>query len=119
VSQRPDEGDRTLDSIRARYRAWSEANPRPRGPSAITVPVIPDAAVRVLAGATGVGLGLLLLALAVIAFWAAASWGRIDRGGAAVAYTLTGLFLTVAGAGAILATLNHLFNVLRRPPAHH
>ena len=114
-----DAGEGTYDSVRERYRRWAQERPRRSSPSAIGMPAIPESAARMLALAAGVGLGVLLLALAVTAFVAAASWSQIGRGGAAVAYFLTGFFLTVAGLGCSLATLNHLFRVLARPPAHH
>jgi hypothetical protein len=109
----------TGDTVRARYRAWSEANPRPRGPSALGMPDMGEGTVRMAAAGVGVLTGLFLLALAVTCFVAARSWGTIDRGGAEVAYFLTGLFLTIAGVGCIWATLNHVFRVLAGPPAHH
>lgn len=109
----------TGDTVRARYRAWAEANPRPRGPSAIGMPDVSEGTVRMAALGVGVVTGLFLLALAVTAFVASRSWGTIDRGGAVVAYFLTGCFLTIAGLGCILATLNHIFKVLAGPPAHH
>jgi hypothetical protein len=111
--------DRTGDTVRARYRAWADANPRPRGPSAIGMPEVGEGTVRLAALAVGVGLGLALLALAATAFVAARSWATIGRGGAVVAYFLTGTFLTIAGAGCIWAVLNHNFRVLAGPPAHH
>jgi hypothetical protein len=37
-----------------------------------------------------------------------------------VGWTLTGVFLTIAGLGASVATWNHNFRVTTRPPeAHH
>jgi hypothetical protein len=113
-----DQGN-TGDTVRARYRAWADANPRPRGPSAIGMPDVSEGTVRMAAVGIGVVTGLFLLALAVTAFVASRSWGTIDRGGAVVAYFLTGVFLTIAGVGCIWATLNHVFKVLAGPPAHH
>lgn len=117
-SRTPDPG-RTDETVRARYREWADANPRPRGPSAIGMPDVSDATLRMVSTAVGVMVGLGLLALAVTVFVASRSWGTIDRGGAVVAYFLTGSFLTVAGVGCIWATLNHTFRVLAGPPAHH
>jgi hypothetical protein len=116
---RPPHDDRTYDSVRDRFRQWREANPRPRGPSALGFPEVSDSVVRMGATVAGLGIGAFLLALAVTCFVASRSWGTIDRGGAVVAYFLAGLFLTVAGLGCILATLSHNFRVLARPPAHH
>lgn len=118
-SRTPDDPGRTEDTVRARYREWADANPRPRGPTAIGMPDVSEGTVRLLSTAVGVMTGLGLLALAVTAFVASRSWGTIDRGGAVVAYFLTGAFLTIAGVGCIAATLNHNFRVLAGPPAHH
>ncbi|HEX6748397.1 MAG TPA: hypothetical protein VF092_13960 [Longimicrobium sp.] len=114
----PDD-DRTGETVRARYRAWADANPRPRGASAIGMPEVSEGALRMVALAAGMGIGLGLLALAATAFVAAQSWATIARGGAVVAYALTGIFLTIAGLGCIIAVLNHNFRVLAGPPAHH
>ncbi|HYH78237.1 MAG TPA: hypothetical protein VEX86_00520 [Longimicrobium sp.] len=113
------EPNSTGDTVRARYREWADANPRPRGPSAIGMPDVSEGTVRMAAVGAGVVIGLLLLALAVTSFVAAQSWAEVDRGGAQVGYFLTGAFLTVAGVGCIWATLNHVFRVLAGPPAHH
>lgn len=66
----------------------------------------------------GFAIGALLLLLAVWAFTVAAKWTGLDRGGAAVGYTLVGLFLTLSGAGGIIATWNHNFRVLTRRGGH-
>ncbi|HEX8907239.1 MAG TPA: hypothetical protein VF771_20475, partial [Longimicrobiaceae bacterium] len=79
-TQNPDP-DRTGDTVRARYRAWAEANPRPRGPSAIGMPDIGEGTVRMAALAVGILIGLGLLALAATSFVAAQSWASIGRGG--------------------------------------
>jgi hypothetical protein len=118
-SRTPADPDQTGDTVRERYRAWAEANPRPRGPTAIGMPEVSEGTVRLAALGAGLVIGALLLVLAVTAFVAAQSWSTIDRGGAVVAYALTGGFLTVAGVGCIWAVLNHNFNVLANPPAHH
>jgi hypothetical protein len=119
MSSRTPEPDGTGDTVRDRYRQWADANPRPRGPSAIGIPDVSEGTVRLAATGVGIVTGIFLLVLAVTAFVAAQSWGTIDRGGAVVAYFLTGAFLTVAGIGCIWATLNHNFRVLAGPPAHH
>lgn len=68
----------------------------------------------------GFGVALVLLALAVYAFSAAAAWAGINRNGALVGYTIVGLFLIVAGVGGLLATWNHNFRIPKQPPpAHH
>ena len=66
----------------------------------------------------GFGIGALLLLLAVWAFVVAAKWSGLDRSGAAVGYTLVGLFLVLSGAGGIIATWNHNFRVLTRTGPH-
>jgi hypothetical protein len=119
MSTRNPDPDRTGDTVRARYRAWADANPRPRGPSAIGMPDIGEGTVRMAALAAGIVIGLGLLALAATSFVAAWSWATIDRGGAVVAYFLAGAFLTIAGVGCIWAVLNHNFRVLAGPPSHH
>jgi len=119
MSTRSPEPGNTGDTVRARYREWADANPRPRGPSAIGMPEVSEGTVRMAAVGIGVVTGVFLLALAVTSFVASQSWATIDRGGAVVAYFLTGIFLTIAGVGCIWATLNHVFKVLAGPPAHH
>ncbi|HEX5725144.1 MAG TPA: hypothetical protein VFX98_06740 [Longimicrobiaceae bacterium] len=119
MSRRTDEGEGTYGSVRDRFRQWREANPRRQSPSALGFPEVGEGTMRLMALAAGVGLGGLLLLLAATAYWAALSWADAERDGAVVAYALTGFFLTVAGLGAILATWNHLFRVLRAAPRHH
>ncbi len=114
-----DTGDRTYDSVRERFRQWREANPRPEPRSALAFPEMSDATERMVGTAAGFGAGAFLLLLAAVAFGAARSWGELARSGAAVAFTLTGVFLTIAGLGAIIATYNHSFRVLSRPASHH
>jgi uncharacterized membrane protein len=69
--------------------------------------------------AVGVGIGVILLGLAVVAFVAAGNWAELGRDGAQVGYSLTGIFLLIAGFGGIAATLNHNFRVLTAPPQEH
>lgn len=120
-TQNPDP-ERTDETVRARYREWADANPRPRGPSALGMPSLPEVSegtVRAASLAIAFVIGGGLLALAVTCFVAYGSWATIGRGGAEVAYFLTGCFLSIAGIGCIWATLNHHFRVLGGPPAHH
>lgn len=119
MSPRSDTGDRTYDSVRDRFRQWREANPRPEPRSALSFPEVSDATARMVGTAAGFGAGAFLLLLAVTAFVAARSWVEVERSGAAVAYALTGVFLTIAGLGAIIATYNHSFRVLTRSASHH
>jgi hypothetical protein len=111
--------DDTFGSIENRYEQWSEANPRRRGPSAIKVPEMSDAVEKTVGMALGFGLGALLLLLALAAGMAAASWARIDRSGAAVAYTIAAFFLLLAGLGGLAATYNHVFRIIPGPPPEH
>ena len=68
----------------------------------------------------GFGVGLSLLILAGIAFYSAAQWAAFARDGAQVGYNLVGVFLTIAGVGALLATYNHNFRLPNQgAPAHH
>ncbi len=115
---RPD-ADGTFDTVEGRYQKWSEANPRPRGPSALKVPEMSDAAEKTVGMALGFGVGVVLLALAAFTALNAAEWGRIDRSGAKVAYSIAAFFLTLAGVGAIAATYNHVFRIIPGDPPHH
>jgi hypothetical protein len=74
---------------------------------------------RTVFAAIGIGIGLLLLLLAVLAFATAAKWSGLGRDGAAVGYTLVGVFLTLAGVGGILSTYNHNYRVLTRAGGGH
>jgi hypothetical protein len=114
---RPDADD-TFNTVEGRYQQWSQANPRPRGPSALKVPEMSDAAEKTVGMALGFGAGVLLLALAAFTAYNAAEWGRIDRSGAQVAYNIAAFFLTLAGIGAIAATYNHVFRVIPRDAPH-
>ena len=114
-----DAGDDTMNTVRGRYEAYSADNPRPRGPSALRVPVMGDAAERMVGTALGAGAGVLLLVLSLTAAYAASTWREIGRDGAVVAYTITAFFLGLAGLGALLGTWNHLFRVLPGEAHHH
>ena len=76
---------------------------------------------RTIQAAIGIGIGVVLLGLAVYAFMTAAYWGDFGRDGAQTGYMLVGVFLLIAGFGGIAATWNHNFRVLVRPPddRHH
>ena len=74
---------------------------------------------RMIPAAIGIGLGVLLLALAGLSFYTAGSWAEFGRDGAQTGYALAGVFLTIAGLGGIVATWNHNFRVLTRRPSHH
>lgn len=69
--------------------------------------------------AIGVGIGVVLLALAGYALYVATQWGNDGLTGAATGYGLVAFFLTIAGLGGIAATLNHNFGPGSRRPASH
>lgn len=115
-----DPADDTFGTVEGRYQKWDQANPRRRGPSALKVPVMSDSAEKMVGMAVGFGAGALLLLLALVAGTSAASWSRIDRSGAAVAYSIATFFLTLAGVGALAATYNHVFRIIPGDaPEHH
>jgi hypothetical protein len=115
------DGESTYSSVRNRFRSWSDDNPRPRSRSALGFPdvAIPEGVIRTLALVVGLGTGALLLGLAAVAYYASGTWSGIGRSGAGLAYALVGIFLTIAGLGASLGTLNHIMRVLRAPGGHH
>jgi hypothetical protein len=118
MSRRDEAGD-TFRSVEGRYDRWSESNPQPRGRSALKVPVMSDAAEKMVGMAVGFGAGALLLVLAVVAGVAARSWAEVDRSGAVVGYAVTAFFLALAGLGAVVATWNHAFRVIPGEAPHH
>jgi hypothetical protein len=115
----------TFGTVRGRYKDWFGAGDRGFLPGRT---VGNDDHERPGAGggemskmvllAVGVGVGVMLLALMALSITSASRWAAIDRDGAAVGYSLVGFFLTIAGLGAIFATLNHLFRAAGRS-AHH
>jgi len=74
---------------------------------------------RLVFAGIGIGLGVVLLLLSAYAFHTASYWAGFGRESAQVGYILVGFFLLVAGLGGIIATWNHNFRVLVRPPQHH
>lgn len=115
------DGESTYGTVRGRFKEYSDANPRPRSPTALGIPDIdiPESVIRGVALAAGLGIGLLLLVLAATAYYASGTWARAGRDGASLAYALVGIFLTIAGLGSSLGTLNHVFRVMRAPASHH
>lgn len=115
----------TYGSIARRYDEWVEHRAsRPPLPRVIPppLPYTPqpqntDMGKNVSA-AVGVLIGLLLLALAALSFHSAYVWAELERTGAATGYTVVGIFLTIAGLGGIVATLNHNFRVLAAGARH-
>lgn len=73
---------------------------------------------RTIATVIGVGIGVMLLALAMYAFRTASFWADAGRDGAQVGYILIGVFLLIAGGGGIAATINHNFRVLAGTQHH-
>jgi hypothetical protein len=118
MSRRPDADD-TFHTVEGRYQKWNDANPRPRGPSALKVPEMSDAAEKTVGMALGFGAGVVLLILAVVTALNAARWGELDRSGAQVAYGIAAFFLTLAGVGALAATWNHVFRIIPGDAPHH
>jgi len=121
-----DTGERTFETVRARYRARFGSGPAGFLPGRQVSDGDYDWDENAQGGemnkmvpmGIGGGAGLTLLALALLSFTNAAKWSDLARGGAATGYTLVGFFLTVAGLGAILATWNHVFRAADQP-SHH
>lgn len=118
MSRREEAGD-TFRTVEGRYESWNDANPRPRGRSALKVPVMSDAAEQMVGMAVGFGAGVLLLVLAAVAAVAANSWAQVERSGAVVGYSVVAFFLVLAGLGALIATWNHAFRVIPGDAPHH
>jgi hypothetical protein len=113
------DGESTMRTVRARADDFDAEQPRRFSGSAIAVPEIPEHIARPMSMLAGLGIGTILIALAATAFTAMRSWNDIDRSGAVTAYALTAFFLSVAGFGCIIATLNHHLNVLKKDAPHH
>lgn len=116
--------EKTYAGLRKRYEAWVEyESTRPerdrlRSTGRYEPPTReenPDMS-RMVFAVIGVGIGAVLLALSAYAFMTANYWAGFERDGAQVGFTLVGFFLLVAGAGGIVATLNHNFRVLAKAP---
>src|SRR5688500_1710602 len=114
----PDAGD-AFETVEARYAAWSGGNPPPARRSAITVAEVSPAGEKSMGTAIGGGRGLLLLALAGLAAYAASTWADAGRSGATVGYAITAFFLTLAGGGGLLAVWNHVARVIPRDAHPH
>lgn len=117
----------TYGNVGQKYDEWVEiqkSKPTPQRALPEQRPYIPEPGhgssdmTKVFA-AIGVGIGLMLLGLAVASFVVAGKWAGLGRESAATGYTIVGFFLVVASTGGILATLNHNFRVLKRPGGHH
>jgi hypothetical protein len=118
--------EKTYGQVREKYDTWfeNEANRPARDHLRRTDPYTPQTQgssdmSRLVFAAIGIGIGVILLALAGYAFYTASFWASHGRDGAQVGYTLVGIFLLIAGLGGIAATYNHNFRVLVRPPSHH
>lgn len=120
-------GDRTFGTVRARYQDWFGSGGRRPLPGRTISEGRHDSDSQASGGdmskmigtATGVGIGIVLLVLAAISYRNAGWWNGMGRDGATVGYAVIGFFLTVAGLGAVLATLNHNFRVAGTPGGHH
>src|SRR5690554_307777 len=99
--------ERTFDTIRDRYDNWAvNRPPRPVAAYEDWTPGGPEPQVsmsKIVTTAIGVGIGVVLLILAGIAFWTASQWNDFGREPAFIGYALTGFFLVVAGLGGIIA----------------
>jgi hypothetical protein len=113
------DGDSTMRTVRERADELDAEHPRRFSGSAIAMPEVPEHIARPLSMVVGLGIGTLLVVLAATSFVAMRSWAAIDRSGAVTAYGLTAFFLSVAGFGCIIATLNHHLNVLKHDASHH
>lgn len=123
--KKPQPGDDTEATVQGRYRDWRGENPAPASESALSfrdglpLPELSEETGRVVFTAVGVGIGLLLLALAGLAFRTASSWAAVGRDGAQVGFILVGCFLLVAGLGGIISAYNHNYRVMTRPGGDH
>lgn len=116
----------TYGQVRRQYDEWVESEEnRPRRDrlrrvdSHVYLPPGSSDMSRTVFAAIGIGIGVVLLGLAGLAFRSASYWSDFGRDGAAVGYTLVGVFLVIAGAGGIIATWNHNFRVLTRTHSSH
>lgn len=121
-----DRNDPTYKRVQSQYGEFNEAHPvRRRGTAlawpeeGLPIPELSEGTARVVFTGIGLGIGLLMLTLAVVSFAASRSWAELDRDGASTGYALPVLFLTVSGLGCIAATLNHQFRVGRAGGGHH
>lgn len=113
------DGESTMRTVRARADRYEAEQPKHYSGSAIAIPEIPEHIARPMSLVTGLGIGIVLLVLAVTSFVAMGSWSEIGLTGGATAYAVTAFFLTLAGLGCTIGTLNHHLNVLRRDAHHH
>ena len=121
--------DSSYGSVGRKYDEYVDlVASRPAPPPTALPPQLPytpepdrGAMSRTVQSAIGFGIGALLLLLAILSFVTATKWAGLQRDGAAVGYTLTGVFLTISALGGILATWNHNFRVLvaDRRHSHH
>ncbi len=114
------------DSHRSASRKLDEFTtikpPPPRGKRAYSLAaesVLLSVTSRPVAILAGFGAGLTLLALALYAFSVATRWANVARDGAQVGYAIVGIFLTVAGIGALAATWNHNFRLPKQQASGH
>jgi hypothetical protein len=118
--------ENTYGGIARKYDAWREreqgkpAPPRMRSDKPyVHQPHESSDMGKTVFAAIGIGIGVVLLILSLLAFLNANSWSEFGRESAVVGWNLVGFFLLVGGLGAIISTWNHNFRVLANPPARH
>ncbi len=116
----------TYGDVSDRYDEWVEieknrpAPPRVRSDKPyVHQPYESSDMGRTVFAAIGIGIGLVLLVLAVLAFLTAGRWADFGRDSAVVGWSVVGVFLLIAGFGAIISTWNHNFRVLTRTGGSH
>lgn len=117
----------TYDGVRDKYDEFLEIQSQKPAPQRTLPPQRPYSPQpdsgsdmgKIVFTAIGVGIGVILLALAGYSLYVARTWGAAGLTGASTGYSIVAFFLTVAGVGGIAATLNHNFRVLARPARHH
>jgi hypothetical protein len=118
--------ENTYGGISRKYDEWREHEKgKPRPPRVrsdkpyVHQPYESSDMGKTVFAAIGIGIGLVLLLLSLLSFLNASRWSEFGRDGAVVGWSLVGVFLLVAGLGAIISTWNHNFRVLVNPPPRH
>jgi hypothetical protein len=118
--------EETYGDVSSRYDQWLDieknrpARPRVRSDKPYAHQPYEESDMgRTVFAAIGIGIGLVLLVLAVLAFLNAGRWADFGRDSAVVGWSVVGVFLLIAGFGAIISTWNHNFRVLTRPGGSH
>jgi len=129
-SNKDNNAKQTFGTVRDKYDEWSKTAPprraaRPGAPETNTgLSMATENAITRAAVGFAVVLGVAWLALvALIVGRVVPGWAAIDRDAAVVGYSVVAFFLAIAGGGAIIASLNHLRNVMnperRSAHGHH